>query len=98
MPPKAVPMSMPARARKKRASAKKPTSTMTSAIAAVGKSHGQQRDGGRSQHRGAEDDVGAAAEQPRGVVGEHQSLRNSFARVAVRLQQRGAPRGSASGT
>ena len=37
MPPKAVPMSRPANAVKKRASAKKPTSTMTSAIAAVGR-------------------------------------------------------------
>ena len=37
MPPKAVPTSMPARARKKRARAKKPASTMTSAMAAVGR-------------------------------------------------------------
>ncbi len=38
MPPKAVPMSMPASAVKKRASEKNATSTMTSAMAAVGRS------------------------------------------------------------
>ena len=37
MPPKAVPTSMPARARKKRASASSPTRAMMSAIAAVGR-------------------------------------------------------------
>ena len=37
IPPKAVPMSRPASAVKKRASAKKPTSTITSAIAAEGR-------------------------------------------------------------
>jgi hypothetical protein len=38
IPPKAVPMSRPASAVKKRASASSPASTMTSAIAAVGRS------------------------------------------------------------
>ena len=38
MPPNAVPISNPAKARKKRAKAKKPTITITSALAEVGRS------------------------------------------------------------
>ena len=38
MPPNAVPMSKPAKARKNRANAKKPTITITSALAEVGRS------------------------------------------------------------
>ena len=90
MPPKAVPTSMPASARKKRASASSPTSTMMSAIAAVGRSDRDQRHGRGRQPGGDEHDVGRGAEQRRGGMGDPRLLDQQFAQVAVGLQHGGA--------
>ena len=88
MPPKAVPTSMPASARKKRALPRSAMMAMRSAdhenmspVAKVGTS------AAATQVRG-EDQVGRGAEQPRGVVGEHHLLAQQPEEVAIRLEER----------
>ena len=90
MPPKLVPTSMPASARKKRAL---PSSAMM-AIRSADQLNMQAGGEGRHQRGGdpggGEDQVGRDAEQPGGVLGQHHLLAQQPQQVAVGLQQRRA--------
>jgi hypothetical protein len=87
MPPKLVPISMPASARKKRALAEQGDDGDQ-----VGGPAEHQIDGeGRNQRGrdpgGGEDEVGRGAEQPGGVVGEHHLLAQQPQQIAIGLEQ-----------
>ena len=92
MPPKLVPTSSPASARKKRALPSSAMMAMRSADqreqqpAAEGR-HQRGRDPG-----GGEDEIGDDAEQPGGVVGQHHLLAHAAARDRDRAGCSGGPR------
>ncbi len=88
MPPKLVPTSRPASARKKRALPSSAMMAMRSADQVNMQAGGEGRhQRGRDPGRG-EDEIGGDAEQPGGVLGEHHLLAHQPHEVAVGLEQR----------
>ncbi len=88
MPPKLVPTSRPASARKKRAL---PSSAMMAMRSADQVNSSPVREGRHQRGRdpgGGEDQVGGDAEQPGGVVGQHHFLAQQPDEVAIGLDQR----------
>ena len=88
MPPKLVPTSRPASARKKRAL---PSSAMMAMRSADQENSSPVRERRHQRGRdpgGGEDQVGNDAEQPRGIVGQHHVLAHQPHQIAIRLDQR----------
>ena len=96
MPPKLVPTSRPASARKKRAL---PSSAMMAIRSADQLNSRPVREGRHQRGRdpgGGEDQIGDDAEQPGGVLRQHHLLAQQPREVAIGLEQRRAPAGAAA--
>ena len=96
MPPKLVPTSSPASARKKRAL---PSSAMMAMRSADQENMSPVRKVGTSDAAtqvAAKIEVGNDAEQPRGVLGQHHLLAHEPHEVAIGLDRAAAPAGAAA--